>query len=166
MKSFPNRLEEAVSIADVFEVVKDAVWKSLRQGRAGLNLGLAELGGRENFLIGAFYPVGSNIIVMNKLPLRRIWETDYALFKPYSFHILLHEYLHAIGHLDEATARWLTQKITSQIMGAEHMATQMANDLSKFLPNLTHAEIGWQPEGELFVEMVPGFDRSSTGYIA
>ncbi len=166
MKSFPLRLEESVTIADVFEVVKEAVWRSLRRGRAGLNLGLAELGGQDNFLIGAFYPVGSNIIVMNKTPLRKIWETDYALFKPYSFHILLHEYIHALGYLDEATTRQLTQRITSEMMGESHTATLMANDLSMFLPNLTYAQFGWQPEGELMIELVPGFDRSSTGYIA
>ncbi|MEE8167489.1 MAG: hypothetical protein V3T58_01285 [Candidatus Hydrothermarchaeales archaeon] len=165
-KTFPVRLTEAGSIADTFEVVKDAVWQSLRKSRAGLNLGIAELGGQENFFIGAFYPVGSNMIVMNKAPIRRIHETDYALFKPYSFHILLHEYLHAIGYLDETTTRGLTQKITEETLGASHTATLMANDLSEYLPNLAYPEVGWQPGSELMIELVPGFDRSNTNYIA
>ncbi|MFQ5814959.1 MAG: hypothetical protein ACE5G7_00490 [Candidatus Hydrothermarchaeaceae archaeon] len=165
-KRFSMRLEEADGIADVFEVVKDAVWKSLRKSRAGLNLGLAELGGQENFFIGAFYPVGSNIIVMNRTPLRRITETDYALSKPYSFHILLHEYLHALGYLDEDTARGLTHRISEETMGASHAATLMAKDLSRFFPNLAYPGVRWQPDGELMIELVPGFDRSSTNYIA
>ncbi len=166
MKSFPARLDESEDMADTFEVVKDAVWRSMKKSRAGLNLGLAELGGKENFWLGAFYPVGSNIIVMNKTPLRRIRETDHDLFKPYSFHILLHEYLHALGYLDETQVMQLTVGITERTMGPDHIATLMAKDISKYLPNISYPGPGWEPEGELMIEPVPDFDRSSMGYIA
>ncbi|TRZ90179.1 MAG: hypothetical protein D4R88_04115 [Methanosarcinales archaeon] len=46
----------------------------------------------------AFYPVGTNVIVMNKIPLERIKETRPELYKPYIFHasitpLLPHYYL-------------------------------------------------------------------------
>lgn len=45
MKSdFPTRLENAKTLADIFEVVKAAVWESQRKSRGGLMLGLANLG--------------------------------------------------------------------------------------------------------------------------
>ncbi len=162
--SFPERLENADGLADIFEIVKEAVWQTMRQGRAGLTLGLADFGGRQDYVIGAFYPVGSNIIVMNKSPLTAIYDTP--LFKPYSFHILLHEYLHALGNLDERYTRELTRMVTAEVMGDAHVATQMSADMARFLPRLYYPEVGWQPEGGFNIELVPGFDRSSINYIA
>ncbi|MFQ5976122.1 MAG: hypothetical protein ACE5J5_07405 [Candidatus Hydrothermarchaeales archaeon] len=161
----PERLEQTENLADIFEIVKEAVRKKLHTGRAGLNLGLAELGGHKNYLIGAFYPVGSNIIIMNKTPLRKITESNHALFKPYSFHILLHEYLHSLGNLDEHYTRGLTYKITRDIFGPEHLATLISEDMSRFLPYLVYPASDWTPKEGLKVEMVPNFDRSSINYI-
>lgn len=70
--------------------MKEVVRKATNSERAGLMLGLAEMGGNEGFWIGAFYPVGTNMIVMNKTPLRKIVETNPKLFNAYCFHILLH----------------------------------------------------------------------------
>ncbi len=162
--SFPEKLGNAEDLSSIFEVVKEAVWHALRQGRAGLSLGLADLGGGRDYFIGAFYPVGSNIIVMNKHPLKAIYDTP--LFKPYSFHVLLHEYLHALGNLDEGYTRELTRRVTSEVMGEEHLATQMSADIAKFMPKLHYPGAGWYPEGGFRIELVPGFDRSSVNYIA
>jgi hypothetical protein len=101
VKSFYARLENAKTLADIFEIVKDAVWVSQRKSRGGIMLGLANLGNHPQGFFGAFYPVGSNVIVMNKIPLQRIRETRPELYKPYVFHILLHEYLHTLGYLSE-----------------------------------------------------------------
>jgi hypothetical protein len=155
-----------VDIADVFEVVKEVVWKSIRKSRAGLNLGLVELGGQGNLFIGTFYPIGSNIILTNKTPLRRISETNYTLFKPYSFHILLHEYLHSLGYLDKGVVRQLNLRITEETMGEGHVTVEMAKDLSKYFPKLIYPTVGWRPSGTLMIEMVSGFDQSSINYIA
>ena len=90
---FPTLLENAKSLADIFEVVKTAVLDSLGKSRGGLMLGLADLGNHPQGWLGAFYPIGSNVIVMNKIPLKRIKETCPSLYKPYTFHVLLHEYM-------------------------------------------------------------------------
>jgi hypothetical protein len=155
-------LDSAKDLPDIFEIVKTAVRKSTGMERPGLMLGLANLGGGPEGLIGAFYPIATNIIVMNTLPLKRIKETDPALYKPYVFHILLHEYLHTLGIIDEAATRKKAYEISTEIFGKDHVVTQLAADLSKFIPKLVYPVYGWQPPEEYQLELVKGFDRSST----
>ncbi|QLJ52449.1 MAG: hypothetical protein Sv326_0274 [Candidatus Fermentimicrarchaeum limneticum] len=160
-----EKLESSKSIPDIFEVVKEVVRKATNSERAGLMLGLAEMGGNEGFWIGAFYPVGTNMIVMNKTPLRKIVETNPKLFNAYCFHILLHEYLHSLGILDENTTRRATYEISRTVFGDGHIVTEMAKDIRQFLPYITYPESSWAPPGELDIELVEGFDRSSITYI-
>lgn len=155
-------LESAKDLPDIFEIVKTAVRKSTGMERPGLMLGLANLGGGPEGLIGAFYPIATNIIVMNTLPLKRIKETDPTLYKPYVFHILLHEYLHTLGIIDEAATRKKSLEISAEIFGKDHVVTQLAVDLSRFMPKLVYPVYGWQPSEEYQLELVRGFDRSST----
>lgn len=162
---FEKSLENSNSLPDIFELVKDAVRKTTNLERAGLMLGLAEMGGNENFWIGAFYPVGTNMIVMNKTPLRKILETNPRLFNPYCFHILLHEYIHSLGVLDESTARRATYEISREVFGENHIVTEMARDIRKFLPHITYPGSSFLPPADLSVELVDGFDRSSITYI-
>ncbi len=109
-------LESTNSVAEIFELVKDVVQEALGESRAGLNLGFLEMGNSQQCVF-AFYPVGSNIIVMNKTPLRRIMETKPELLKPYVFSTLLHEYIHSLGYQDELYVRKLTCMICSNIFG-------------------------------------------------
>jgi hypothetical protein len=167
MKSYALKLEEANNLSDIFEIVKDAVRKVMKTGRAGLTLGLAEMGGGEDYWIGAFYPVGSTTIVMNKTSMRRISETEPQLFNAYAFHVLLHEYLHSLGYIDEKRTRNLVYWVAGEIFGEDHVVTQMALDMSKFFPNLTYPATDDLPENieTLELEMIRDFDRSSINYI-
>jgi len=162
---FSEQLQNSKSLPDIFEVVKEVVRKTVSAERAGLMLGLAELGGAPNFWIGAFYPVGTNMIVMNRSSLDRVLETNPAVYNPYCFHVLLHEYLHSLGILDEETTRRATYKITRMAFGDEHVVTQMAQDIRRFLPYLTYRDPFWTPPRELEIELVRGFDNSSVTYI-
>ena len=85
----------------------------------------------------------SSAIIFNKTPLRRITETDQKLIKPYVFAVLVHEYLHSLGYLDEQSARALSYNICKEIFGQDHPSTQIALDLNKFLPYITYPE-GYQ----------------------
>jgi hypothetical protein len=161
-KSLASELESAKDLPDIFELVKVAVRRSTGMERGGLMLGLADLGGGPEGLVGAFYPVATNIIVMNKSPLQRINETDPALYKPYSFHILLHEYLHTLGIIDETATRRKAYEISAELFGKEHVVTKLAADLSRFMPKLVYPIYGWKPSEEYRLELVKGFDRSST----
>jgi len=160
--SFDNRLDSASDLADIFEIVKLAVRKTTGKERSGLMLGLANLGGGLNGFVGAFYPVATNIIVMNSLPLKRIKETDPRLYKPYVFHILLHEYLHTLGIIDESATKQKAFEISMKLFGKDHPVTQFAADLSRFVPKLVYPIYGWQPAEDFRLELVEGFDRSST----
>jgi hypothetical protein len=161
---FKRSLENARTLADIFEVVKSAVEQRMRRSRAGLMLGLANLGNHPQGWFGAFFPVGTNIIVMNSVPMKRIKETSPELYKPYVFHVLLHEYLHSLGYLDEEQVRRMALEISRDLFGKEHPATRIAADPMSFFPNLVYPNINWQPEN-IRIELVDGFDRSSVAYI-
>lgn len=159
---YAGLLESSRGFADIYELVKRVVRRTTEKERAGLMRGLANLGGGGDGFVGAFHPLATNIIVMNSLPLRRIEETDPALYKPHVFHILLHEYLHTLGTIDEQATRAKVREISAQAFGKDHPVAQLAADLSRFVPKLVYPVYGWKPAEEPQIELVKGFDRSST----
>ncbi len=158
------KLERARGLPEIFEVVKEAVRSSTGMSRAGLMLGLADMGGSPLHMVGGLYPSATNIIVMNKAPMAFLVK-DPARYRAYCFHILVHEYLHSLGFMDEAEVRRRTYQISSATLGEDHMATMMAADLSRFLPNVSYG-VPKDTDGELDIELVSGFDRSNCGYFA
>jgi hypothetical protein len=151
------------NLIETFEEVKKAVQKNEKRSRGGLMLGLQEIGASLEGFIGAYYPVASNIIIVNKTPLRRILETNKTLLKPYVFHVLLHEYIHALGYLDEETTGKKTYEISKKQFGEHHIITEFSTDIKKFFPNLVYPIHGWLPQKETpLIELVHGFDFSST----
>jgi hypothetical protein len=162
-KYFVNKLKESASIPDIFETIKEIVWKTIGRSRAGLDLGLIELGNAPQGFLGAYYVSGSNIIVMNETPLKRIQETNPNLLTPYIFSVLLHEYLHSLGIFDEEKVRRLTYEISAEIFGEENVITQISKDMRKFFPNFVYPEGAPQIDGP--VRLVKDFDRSSIRYI-
>ncbi len=160
-----GRLDEARSLADIFEVVKALVEKSMGKCRGGLMLGMANLGNDPQGFLGGFFTTGSNVIVLNKIPLQRIMETRPELYKPYAFHVLLHEYIHSLGYLDESEVKRMVHRISREALGEEHLATQIAASTSGFIKHLTYPHVSWKADDE-GIELVAGFDRSSTSYIA
>jgi len=150
-------------LINTFEEVKEAVNKLEKRSRAGLMLGLQELGSSLNGFIGAYFPVSSNIIVINKSPLRRIINTNPKLIKPYGFHLLLHEYIHSLGFLNEQFTRQKTYEISKKYLGERHIATQLSINIEKFFPNLVYPNYGWRPSNNLPpIEIIQGFDKSNT----
>lgn len=151
------------NLVETFEEVKKAVQQNEGRSRAGLMLGLQEIGASLDGFIGAYYPVASNIIIVNKTPLRRILETNKTLLKPYTFHVLLHEYIHSLGYLDEETTEQKTYEISRKQFGEHHIVTELSTDIRKFFPSLVYPIQGWLPQKETpVIELVQGFDFSST----
>ena len=163
---FAQKLHECSGFADIFELVKDGVEQAIGKSRAGLTLGLANLGGSRHKYLGAYHPFPSNIIVMNSFPIKRIKETRQNLLKPYVFTILLHEYLHSLGYIDEATVRKMTFKICKKLFGEQHFSTDIARDITKFLPDFSYPNFGWFPDKHPEIEFVEGFDRGHITYIS
>ncbi|MCX6674437.1 MAG: hypothetical protein NTY37_11745 [Methanothrix sp.] len=162
---FRTRLDEAKSMPDIFELVKSLVLKSMGKSRGGLMLGMANLGNHPQAFFGGFFTTGSNVIVLNKIPLQRIKETRPELYKPYVFHVLLHEYIHSLGYLDETNVKSRVFAITREALGEEHLATQIAANAGEFIKHLAYPDVTWKAEDE-GLELVQGFDRSSVSYIA
>jgi hypothetical protein len=159
------RLDCAKSLPDIFELVKSLVLKSMGKSRGGLMLGMANLGNHPRGFFGGFFTTGSNVIVLNKIPLQRIKETRPELYRPYVFHVLLHEYIHSLGYLDEADVKSKVFAITREALGEEHLATQIAANAGEFIKHLAYPGVSWKPE-DGGLELVAGFDRSSASYIA
>ena len=150
-------------LINTFEEVKETVRKSEKRSRAGLMLGLQELGSSLDGFIGAYFPVSSNIIVINKSPLRRIIDTNPELLKPYGFHLLLHEYIHSLGFLDEQITRKKTYEISKKHFGEKHTTTQLSINMRRFFPNLVYPIYGWIPLKNIPpIEIIQGFDKSNT----
>jgi hypothetical protein len=120
---FAKRLEESESFAEIFDLVKKSVQETMDKRRDGLMLALQDL--PED--LGAYYGLGSNFIVMNKALLEKFNaaynEKD---TKAYVFSILMHEYLHSLGYVDEEFARALTYQISKSVLGEDHMSTRIA----------------------------------------
>ena len=148
--TYEQKLTETKSITDVFGLVKDAVADTLGESRAGLDLGFLEMGNTKQCVF-AFYPAGSNIIVMNKTPFRRILETKRELLKPYTFSVLLHEYLHSLGYLDEAETRRLTCLVCKKLFG-NGIVTELACSLGRYLPYVTYP--GGYPQLEHEIQVI------------
>jgi hypothetical protein len=165
MVDFKTRLDEAKTLADIFEVVKAIVLKSMKKSRGGLMLGMADLGNHPKGFLGGFFTVGSNVIVLNKNPLQRITETRPELYKPYAFHVLLHEYIHSLGYLDERMVNSKVYEITKEALGEEHLATQIAASTESFIKHLVYPDTAWKADDDR-MELEKDFDRSSVSYIA
>ncbi|MFX1587492.1 MAG: hypothetical protein ACFFC1_04990, partial [Promethearchaeota archaeon] len=101
---------------EIFEKVKTDVRKILKLHRAGLSLGLVEMGIYRGGFIGGMHFYPGTEIVMNKSPLKIILESQpYEIIWAYTYHILLHEYIHSLGILDEYQCREITLKVTEDI---------------------------------------------------
>jgi hypothetical protein len=152
-------------LVDVFELVKEVV--RLREGvsRPGLALGLQELGMSWEGCIGAYYPITSNTIVMNKTLLRCISEVNETLLGPYAFHVLLHEYLHSLGYFDEEVIRRKIYEISKNLFGDKHLITQLSLDTTRFSPSIVYPIYGWIPPKEISpVELMHGYSPKSMNF--
>jgi hypothetical protein len=121
--SIGRRLSGSKDYADIFTLVKESVRSTMGENRTGLSLGLAYLPSH----IGAFHQLGSNFIVMNKRLLEKVVETkDQSLINSYVFHVLLHEYIHSLGHVEEQETQALAYIVSEKVLGDGHVATKIA----------------------------------------
>lgn len=156
-----DRLNECYDFSCIFELVKTVVELTIGRRRAGLMLGLSDL----PIYIGAFHMMGSNFIIMNKRLLDRIVNTgDRKLINAYVFHVLLHEYIHSLGCIDEEQTHWLTSKISEKMLGLEHPATLIANyGIGSVLSNADELE-HYEANGIENIELVEDFENDNLNY--
>jgi hypothetical protein len=135
--------------------VKGAVKRSLGLHRVGLMLYLGNLPMR----VGAFHPMGTNDIVINR---RLLGSTTNLKEKSQVFAILVHEYLHTLGFTDERQVRRLTYKVCQESFGRSHPAAEAA--LTGPWTDLTEEDYQ-DIEPELNLELVRDFEKIEGGYI-
>jgi hypothetical protein len=161
MTDVVKQLDLCKNFGDVFEVVKKTVENSLGQRRSGLMLYLAELPEQ----IGAFHGVGTNGIVMNKRALDAVTHSARTIreINSYVYSILLHEYLHSLGHIDERQVRKLVYEISKENLGPDHPATEIAHKGPAIIfPGVGEPTLRERSEN---VELITDFDRSTDTYI-
>ncbi|MHB8605301.1 MAG: hypothetical protein ACYDCK_08585 [Thermoplasmatota archaeon] len=170
-----ERLARSRGLADVFDVVKRVVERELGKSRAGMMLALADFGASSNAFLGGYFVLGSNAIVLNRTVLRYVDAHAPRFSTPYAFHVLLHEYLHTIGYYGEDEVRPLALKLSERALGADHPATRIARAMSSdeaggelpaFFRDLVYPPWGWTPDRVPVLEIVKGFDRDASPYIA
>jgi len=157
-----DRLDASRDFGDVFELVKKSAERSLGQRRAGLMLYLAKLPKH----IGAYHTMGTNGIVMNRTVLDLVTHGARSLreINAYVYSILLHEYLHALGYVEERDVRKIVYDISLEMFGPEHPATQIASrGPGAMFPEISLHDI---PTETPDVEVIPDLERSSQRYIS
>lgn len=141
----------------VFRVVRAAVRHVLGIERPGLGLGLSNLPPS----LGAYWQVTGNLIVLNEGLVRAMQAHAQRPLELNSFLyvILAHEYLHALGYLDEGEVRRVTAYVTRSAFGDDHPATKMAEgNLWRMYPFLQYAPSG---DGRR-LKVVTRFDLATT----
>jgi hypothetical protein len=155
-------------IPNIFERVRKDVKKVYGRRRVGLSLGLAEMGMRRGGFIGGMHFAPGTDIIMNTSPLRIILETQpYEIVWSYTYHILLHEYIHSLGIIDEQQCRILTLKLTKKIFSEnDHPAVILAESgIGSFIPNLrmTYIPPTKKPDG-IEIQYLLEFEKESFDY--
>jgi len=119
---YTKRLDQSRDFSDIFALIKKAVKETISEARTGLMLVLADL----PLQVGAFHEIGSNAIVLNRKLLNAVIKSckSFRGINAYIFSILLHEYLHSLGHLDEHEVRELSFQISKRTLGENHPATE------------------------------------------
>jgi hypothetical protein len=124
VERFRERLEKATSYGEVWEVVKDNVEFAMHKRRSGMMLFLDDL----PIQLGAYHPVGTNNIVLNRL-LVQVAEAaieSRRVVNALIYNLLLHEYLHALGEYSEVEVRRLVYDVAKKCFGEKHIVAVVA----------------------------------------
>ncbi len=123
-EQFSNRLDAAKNYGEVWQIVKETVQYARGARRDSMMLFLDDL----PLQLGAYYPVGTNNIVLNRALVEVVEE--YMKSKPtvnaLVYNLLLHEYLHALGDYTETGVRRGVVDVATKCFGQEHVATVVA----------------------------------------
>lgn len=156
------KLGEASSYDEIFSIVKAHVEGVMGLHRAGLTLGLSSLPPG----VGAYHVVGSNMIVLNRDLLDRVRRSEPPeIVSSFLYMLLLHEYLHSLGVIDEARVRKTSDEVATQMLGSGHPASVLIRTpLTELFPYLDSLHEAERPEGG--VEVVRNFDSRSYSFIS
>jgi hypothetical protein len=121
---FSVTLDKAQNYAEVWKIVKETAEYALGKRRDSMMLFLDDL----PLQLGAYYPVGTNNIVLNRALVEIVEESmkDKPTVNALIYNLLLHEYLHALGDLTETGVRREVVDVARKSFGEQHIATVVA----------------------------------------
>ena len=155
-----DKLRNLKDFNEVFEFVKYSVNSIYEMKRAGLSLMLHRMPTR----VGAYHVLGSNVIAINSILLDMVKEYSKSNveYNSYLFTVLLHEYLHSFGILDENTVRNMSLELCKKFFGEIQAVTVMAEDPLKIFPQIGLVRFD---KFENKFELIKNFDNSNQTYI-
>ena len=158
---FRDNLDNVNSYADVWQVVKDSVDFVLGKKRGSMMLFLDDL----PLQIGAYYPVGTNNIVLNRHLVDIVEATlsDKLKVDSLVYNLLLHEYLHALGELSEVEVRHQVVIVAAKCFGEEHPVTVLARKSPWVLLKDIPFESSTAPKRVM--QIVRNFERTTDKYV-
>jgi len=158
---YRSGLDKAQGFSDVWELVKDTVKDSLGEHRVGMMLFLDDL----PLQLGAYHPLGTNNIVLNRTLVQIVEAATQSrlLVNAFVYSLLVHEYLHALGHIPEVEVRPLVYKISEDCFGEDHIVTRLAEKSPWAL--LKGVPLGRIEAPKRVIEIVKDFEKSNQKYI-
>jgi len=158
---YHTRLGRAQGYGDVWEIVKDTVNDSLGEHRVGMMLFLDNL----PLQLGAYHPLGTNNIVLNRTLVQIVEAATESkrLVNAFIYSLLVHEYLHALGHVPEVEVRPLVYKVSKYCFGEDHVVTRLAEKSPWAL--LRGIPLGRVEAPKRVIEIVKDFEKSNQKYI-
>jgi hypothetical protein len=123
-EKFRNRLDNARSYGEIWEIVKDSVTFSLHKRRGSMMLFLDDL----PIQLGAYHSIGTNNIVLNRTLVQIVEGAieSKRVVNALIYNLLVHEYLHALGEYSEVEVRRTVFEVAKKALGRNHISTQIA----------------------------------------
>jgi hypothetical protein len=154
--NFQRRLDTAVSYAEVWQITKETVEYILDKRRGSMMLFLDDL----PLQVGAYYPLGTNNIVLNRrlVDIVEVTLKSKLLVNSLVYNLLLHEYLHALGELSEIEVRRQVVVIATRCFGEEHNASIIARKSPWIL--LKDLPLETANASKRLMQIVPNFEKT------
>ncbi len=156
IERYHERLDKANDYGEVWEIVKDTVGFSLHKRRSSMMLFLDDL----PIQLGAYHPVGTNNIVLNRYLIQIVEATLESKFvvNALIYNLLVHEYLHALGEYSEEGVRQSVYEMAVKCFGEKHIVAEIAKKspwtLIKELP------LGTMNSPKRLAEIVKNFEKT------
>jgi hypothetical protein len=161
VEAYRSRIDKAEGFSEVWEIVKDTVKDSFDEHRVGMMLFLDDL----PLQLGAYHPLGTNSIVLNRTLVQIVEAATKSkrLVNAFVYSLLVHEYLHALGHVPETEVRPLVYKVSRECFGADHIVTKLAAKSPWAL--LRGVPLSQIEAPKRVMEIVKDFEKTNQKYI-
>jgi hypothetical protein len=115
--------------------------------------------------VGAYHPFGTNNIVLNRTLVQIVEAATKSrrLVNAFTYILLLHEYLHALGYINEVEDRQVVYDVSRKSFGEDHIVSRLASTSPWAL--LKNVPLGLIEAPKRVMEIVKDFENSNQKYI-